>query len=195
MKKEVKIIIIISIFFVILAVVLGLYLYNKKDNVRFAKEYTNISKENSFVYKNIDDVIEILESGTGIVYLGFPECAWCQAYVEILNEVSEEEGVKEIYYFNIREDSKNNTEKYQKIVSLLQESLDKDEKGNPRVYVPDVTFVVDGDIIGHDNETSLESGDITPKQYWTADAKSLLKEKLRGYIFSVEDGLCTSCND
>ena len=28
-----------------------------------------------------------MENGTGVVYLGFPECPWCQAYVKYLNDV------------------------------------------------------------------------------------------------------------
>ena len=53
------------------------------DNEKFANEYTEVGKNNVFVYRNANEIIKILEGGTGIVYFGFPECPWCQAYVPL----------------------------------------------------------------------------------------------------------------
>ena len=83
---------------------------------KFSAEYHEVAKNNVFVYRNIDEIINILEKGTGIVYLGFPECKWCQRYTKYLNEVAMDMGISKIYYYNIREDRKLNTENYQKIV-------------------------------------------------------------------------------
>lgn len=194
MKKEVKKIIILG---AVLILLLGVYFFIKSkeqtDAEKFAEEYTLITEENVFVYKDIDEIIEILENGTGIVYLGFPECQWCQYYVNILNEVAKEKGLNEVYYFNILEDRKNNTEKYQKIVSILSGYLYFDAEGNERVMVPDVTAVKDGVIIGHDNETSnISEG--TPKEYWTDDKINALREKLGEMIIKSQEKTCTNCN-
>ena len=43
----------------------------KSDAEKFAEEYTLVDKDNRFVYTEIDEIINILEEGTGIVYLGF----------------------------------------------------------------------------------------------------------------------------
>lgn len=196
MKKK-NIIIIGIIILVCIGMFLGIYLLNGKkesDAKRFTKEYNQVTENNVFVYRNAKEIIKILEKGTGIVYLGFPECPWCQAYVKILNEVAKEEEVKKIYYFNILEDRKNNTEDYQKIVALLKDKLDVDEEGNERIFVPDVSFVIDGKIIGHDNETSMISGETTPTEYWTNAKITELKEKLRPLIVEVASGICSSCD-
>ena len=37
------------------------------DSEKFAKEYTTITDDNYFVYRNIDEIIKILEHGTGAV--------------------------------------------------------------------------------------------------------------------------------
>ena len=53
----------------------------ESDAIKFAKEYTLIEKDNVFKYASIDKIINTLETGTGVVYLGFPECQRCQQYV------------------------------------------------------------------------------------------------------------------
>ena len=82
------------------------------DSKKFKEEYPQVSEFNMFTYKSADDIIKILEHGTAIVYLGFPECPWCQAYVPMLNEVADSEGLEKIYYYNILNDRKDNTDNY-----------------------------------------------------------------------------------
>ena len=187
---------------VILVLVIGtiiLVLNNKveSDNVRFANEYKSVPRDNVFVYKDIDEIIKIMEHGTGIVYLGFPECPWCRAYVNYLNEVAVEEGIDEIYYFNILEDRKNNTKEYQKIVSILGDNLQYDEEGNYRIYVPNVSFHIKGEVIGNDYETSYDTmGYDNPEEYWSDDKVSDLKIRLRQYCEKIFISLntCSECN-
>lgn len=165
------------------------------DAERFVKEYPGVGENNMFVYKSIDEIGDILENGTGIVYLGFPECKWCQAYVKYLYAVAVEEKIDAIYYTNILVDRKNNTEQYQRLVSILKDYLLKDEEGNPRIYVPDITVVSNGEILGHDNETSVitsaDSG--TPQEYWNEERIQNLKERLREMFRKLESNTCTSC--
>ena len=160
------------------------------DAARFAQEYSSVGNDNVFVYADYEEIINVLESGSGIVYLGFPECKWCQQYVVYLNEVAKEKNVSEIYYYNIREDRTNNTENYLRIVDYIREYLEVDEEGNPRIYVPAVVFMNQGTIVGFDDETSLESGDVN--EYWTDEKVDALKEKLDLYIDNTN--VCIDCN-
>jgi len=167
------------------------------DAEKFVQEYPEIEANNVFVYRSIEEIIKIMENGTGIVYLGFPECPWCQAYVKYLNEVAKNEGVKEIYYFNILNDRTNNTKEYQKIVKLLGDNLEYDEEGNHRVYVPNVSFHINGEIIGNDFETAYDTkGFENPSDYWTKEEIKNLKETLTKYAKRVVASLntCTDCN-
>lgn len=165
------------------------------DSTRFAEEY-NIATDNIFVYRNSEEIIKILEHGTGIVFLGFPECPWCRAYAPILNDVAKSNGIDKIYYYNIADDRRNNTATYQKLISILNDNLLYDEEGNHRVYVPDITFVKDGKIVAHDNETSVMDDDRTPEEYWTPAAKSTLSKKLTDYVKLIQSdvGCQTTCD-
>lgn len=165
------------------------------DGEKFIKEYPKVSEYNVFVYRNIDEIIKILENGTGIVYLGFPECPWCQAYVPMLNEVADIEGLEKIYYYNIYNDRKENTEKYQKIVSILSDYLQYDDEGNKRIYVPAIIAISEGKIVGFDDETSYDTlGTDSPEEYWTEDRIKKLKTKLTEMVNDVIDNKCTDCN-
>lgn len=196
MNKKVKYII-LGVLLLLIASLVVYFVFIKKDNntdnIKFSKEYTSVSKDNVFVYRSKDEIINILEHGTGIVYLGYPECPWCMAYVPLLNEIAKNEGIEKIYYYNIREDRKNNTKFYQKVVSILNDYLDYDEEGKKRIFVPNITFVKEGKIIFNDNETSLIS-DKVPSEYWTEEKKNLFNEKLRKNINELLDDVCTSCN-
>lgn len=197
MNKKVKYII-LGVLLLLIASLVVYFVFIKKDNntdnIKFSKEYTSISEDNIFVYRSKEEIINILEHGTGIVYLGYPECPWCMAYVPLLNEIAKNEGIEKIYYYNIREDRKNNTEFYQKVVSILNDYLNYDEEGKKRIFVPNVTFVKEGKIIFNDNETSLIS-EGTPSEYWTEEKKTLFNEKFRKNINELLDDVCTSCNE
>ena len=198
MKKK----ILLSVIVVAIVIISGFVLIkvlnrqDKSDAIKFAKEY-NITEDNIFVYKNAEEIIKILENGTGVVYLGFPECPWCRAYVPMLNEIAKENHFDKIYYYNILKDRKENTETYQKIIAILNDHLMYDNEGDKRIYVPDITFVLNGKIIGHDNETSVVTeADGTPEEYWTEQKKDDLRNKLTKSFKVLNDhGGCTSICD
>jgi len=165
------------------------------DAEKFSSEYTEVDENNVFKYAKMEEILNVLEKGTGVVYLGFPECGWCQAYVKYLNEVAKENEFGTIFYYNIKEDRANNTENYKKIVSLLNENLMNDDEGNKRIFVPNVTFVKNGQIIANDNETSVVTEeDGTPLDYWTDEKVQNLKTKLDSYFKKIEQTVCTNCN-
>ena len=166
------------------------------DASKFKEEYSNVSEDNVFVYRTDKEIIEILKHGTGIVYLGFPECPWCQAYVAYLDEVAKETKIEKIYYLNILEIRKNNTREYQEIVSLLDNYLSYDEEGKKRIYVPAIVAVKEGEIIGFDDETSHDTkGYETPEEYWKNEDLDGLKAKLEKMFSETVKNVCTTdCN-
>ena len=168
----------------------------KSDGEKFSEEYTEIDSDNPFVYRSLSEINKILENGTGIVYLGFPECPWCQRYVVYLNDVAKGYELEKIYYANILEDRNNKTEDYQKTISLISDYLQYDEEGNKKIYVPSIIAVYKGEIVGFDDETSWDTkGFDTPDEYWDTDSINALKSRLEEMIAKVSNNLCTDCND
>lgn len=183
----------------VLILIISLSFLFKKDKMsdaeRFAKEY-DFTVNNVFVYRSLDEINKILENGTGVVYLGFPECPWCRGYIPYLNEVAINEHLDKIYYFNILNDRKNNTSGYKKTVQLLNDYLKYDNEGNKRIYVPAVIAVNNGKIVGFDDESSFDTkGYETPEEYWKNEDLDGLKKRLSDMIKASFPSYCTSgCN-
>lgn len=198
MKKN----IIVPISILVIVIIAGLtyfFLIKKEevtpDNVKFAKEYTKISEDNLFKYKTLEEVNKILTKGTGVVYLGFPECPWCQEYVKYIDEVSKSVGLDKVYYSNILDDRKNDTEEYKETVKILSDYLSNDDEGNKRVYVPSVIVVSSGKIVMFDDETARDTkGYDSPKEYWQNENLTALKTKLTDSFEKVKSNACTDCN-
>lgn len=197
MKK--KIIIILISIFLIGGVLVSFQILNSRNNdaKNFSKEYFNVSNDNVFIYKNVDDIIDIMKHGTGVVYLGYPECPWCQAYVKYLNEVAKEVGIDKIYYCNTKKVKENNMDKYYELVALLSGNLEYNDEGKEWIYVPNVSFHINGKVIGNDNETAKDTKNKKdPKDYWTKEETKELKTKLNKYMNEVKNSqnMCTDCN-
>lgn len=205
--KDKKIILASACALITLLIVGGFLLFNKPDKkeenkptptadaIKFKGEYEKVEEDNVFVYRSIEDIIKILENGKGIVYLGFPECPWCQAYVPYLNDVAKEVGISKIYYYNILNDRKEETDNYKKILELLGEYVEYDSEGNKRIYAPTVIFVDDGKIVGMDSETAKDTkGFKNPEDYWTEEEVKDLKDKLKSLAEQVKESTCSDCN-
>lgn len=199
MKKQ-KMILVGVCFFFLLCVVVS---FSKGENSQesdaqiFAKEYTNVTEENVFVYKSVDDIIDIMSHGTGVVYLGYPECPWCQEYVKYLNEVAKEVGIEKISYCNTKKLKEENMEKYETLISLLTGHLQHNEDGKEWIYVPNVSFHINGKIILNDYETSKDTHHLKdPKEYWTKDEVNDLKERLNDGMLKIKEAteVCSDCN-
>ena len=164
------------------------------DSEKFGLEYPLVGSDNIFVFRTAEQTAQILEKGTGIVFIGFKECSWCQLYAVFLHDTAREIGVSRIFYCDIREDRLNNTESYQKIVSILDGLLQYDDEGRPRVYVPDVTIVDNGKIIARDFETSKDTlGYETAEEYWNDERLNALKDRFRVGMSELSTS-CGACN-
>ena len=201
MKKK-KIIIISSIVVLLLIVGLVLFLVFKKNNnnqnvdeekVKFAEEY-KISKDNVFTYRTIEEINKILKNGTGLVFLGFPECPWCRGYVPLINEIAKKEGLEKVYYFNIYKDRKNNTEEYQEMVKLLKGFLRYDDEGNERIYAPSLIAVKEGKVVEFDDTRYWDNKKYdSAEEFWQSADLKPMREKLVKMINEVnEKSACTA---
>lgn len=120
----------------------------KTDSIRFHDDYNTVDKNNIYEYATYSNVIDTLNNGTGIIYLGFPTCTLCKEVVPILNDVAKQKDIKSILYYNFRDIRDNNTEEYQELAKLLSDYINVDDEGNERITAPTVVFVNKGDIVG-----------------------------------------------
>lgn len=160
---------------------------------RFQQAYPKVADNHPFVQKTISEIIDQLQTGTGVIYLGFPECPWCQKYIELVDQVARQHHIKQISYYDIRQIRSDNTPDYQKIVALLKtHGLDTDQNGQPRIFVPELVIVKNGQILSRDNTSALNSTskDGPPEQWWTEQRILDFKTKLTTMLTPL-----TTCSD
>ncbi|MFC2606359.1 hypothetical protein FBF28_04170 [Candidatus Saccharibacteria bacterium oral taxon 488] len=153
------------------------------DAARFKTAYSRVADDNRFVFAAAGEVLEKFESGSGLIFLGFQQCPWCQRLAPIVDEAAKAERLDKIYYLDIRHARETNDATYKKLVEKLKPHLRTDENGQPRVYVPDVTALKDGRVVGHFlQETTADGEKATPDTYWTRERRARAVEQLRQMI-------------
>ena len=183
-----------SIIILFIAIAGAYLIYNhfdkKEEDVvvinKFASEYNLVDENNVFKYSSIDEIIDTLENKTGIIFFCTPESTWCNYYAKYLNEELINYNIT-VYSYNLRDDRSLNTIKYQKILTLLDSYLYKDDLLNSKIYMPDLTFVKDGVILAHDNETSLIASDLTGEEYWTNEKIQEFRTKIKEYYNLISE--------
>ena len=172
------------------------------------KEYVHVevSPKNPFVYAKYEEVMDILEDGSGVIFFGFPECPWCRNMVPVLESAAKEMGIDKIYYFNaldmrdiksLNKDGSIKTEKkgrdeYYKLISALGDSIGSYEGLNDdsikRLYFPTVVFVKDGKILSSHIGTLDSQTD--PYKVLNDKQKNELKEIYMDGINKVYEIMC-----
>lgn len=157
-----------------------------------------VPENNHMKYSSEEEIIKLLQTGTGIIYFGFPECPWCRNIVPILSEVVSDNSISTIYYLNalsIRDKKhldengnivtdKEGTQNYYKIVELLSGYLGSYETLNDesikRLYFPTVVFIKEGKI-------KLVNISTVPTQL---DPYTKLTEEEKNELYSIyEEGI------
>ncbi len=150
---------------------------------KFNSEYNLNDENNVYVYKNIDEILELFNNKTGIIFLCTPTSKWCHKYAFYLNQTLKEINyTDEVYYLDISKERSLNSIKYQKILTYLDSYLEKNDEGESKINMPDVIFVKDGIVVAHDNETSLIPSDVKEDEYWNKEQINNFKNKIESYV-------------
>ena len=139
---------------------------------RNGQEYLTVSipDKNLVTIKTDEEIIDVLENGTGVVYFGFNSCPWCRSLVETLITTAKDTNVKDIYYVDVLDirssyevankklnKTKEGTTSYYEILDILDEYLteykitsDKKEYDTKekRLYAPTIVALKNGEIVG-----------------------------------------------
>lgn len=201
------------VIFILGVILLVLFIWStgafskNSDATKFYSEYGSVSdiKENNlYKYASKEQVLNILDHDTGVIYFGYSTCTWCKSMVSVLNDAASEAKVKEINYYDIKNDrdelvlNENNeiiTEKqgtafYRELLKELDDVLSpyllKDSEGKEvdteekRIYVPLVVFVKEGEaVFAHQN--TIESQDDPMKKLTKKEEEELKAIYKKGF--------------
>lgn len=143
-------------------------------------EYLSLSIDEAspVQYKTDEEIVDILNNGTGVIYFGFSTCPWCRSMVETLLKAVDDNNVSNLYYVDIKdirssykvnnsklEKTIDGTESYYKILDRLADYLSdykitsgkkEYDTGEKRLYAPTVVAIKNGEILGL-HEATVES--------------------------------------
>ena len=85
-----------------------------EPNIRVNSEVVSlsdcaVSEDNVFEYYTYDNLIDKIENGTGVIFLAYPTCKYCDLTASLLDGISKEKEIEEISYYNIKDMIKVNT--------------------------------------------------------------------------------------
>ncbi len=176
------------------------------------QDYLKVSiKENNPVDIMTDEeIIQVLNEGTGVIYFGFNSCPWCRSLVETLLQSIDDNGVDNLYYVDVKDirstyevknkkltETKKGTDSYYEILEYLDEYLSEytitsDNKEydtkEKRLYAPTVVVVKDGEIVAF-HEGTVESME-DPYKGLTEDEKKELSKIFKDMFSKLFNKTC-----
>lgn len=230
--KKYKCMIGIIILCVVLVVIFNVnddtVLVNTIDEEEFRNEYEELNGEmstdgreypsvevgsnNKIKYIDIDEVLDMLKDGNGVIYIGYAECIYCRSAVQVLVDTARDMELENIYYLDIDDVwdikevndvgevviSKRANDRYDELLEELGEELiinyvisdnkgEKIDTNSKRVNVPLVIFVVNGEIVSYNVGTLFSQKD--PYRKLNVDQVKGLSEI---YSYGIRDVLGTN---
>lgn len=233
MKINKLLMILVPVLCFVGAIIAFINLDKNEDAIKFKEEYEslngeiayqdttysslNISKNNPIKYSNYDELIDVINNKSGIIYLGFPDCPWCRSAIPVLLDAANNNNINTIYYLNIKNErdsfivvddkliydvDENNkeikgTKGYFKLMDVLDEHLteyiisfeDKEYDTNEkRIYAPSVIFVKNGEVLGI--HVSTVESHINPFDKLTNKQYEELYGIYEDYILEMKNNTC-----
>lgn len=140
------------------------------DAEQFANEYST-ELDNPFVYIDLEQLEELFDNGTGILFLGNSDDEWCSESVSILANIFEENDIEQVYYFNPTPLTVSG-----RVLYLINEEIEDIEIKS--VKIPSLYIIINGEIIEY-TEKSLEDDATDVESTINSRRKELKKEYLR----------------
>lgn len=212
MKNKIKIVIFIVVVLFCIVLINNIVTnednkIENKDKIKFSKLY-DVDEDNVFEKMSAEGAANLVENGTGILYLGYTNCPWCQDLVPLLNKIAKNNNINSVYYiedfYDMRPDKSANPKynaEYNKIVSKIEEYENKTGesiKEDNIIRVPLVLFVKNGEIVGYQLGT-VEEHEITKDENnnytlrdLTEDEINTINKKLENLIHKIYSNACSS---
>ena len=126
----------------------------KTDALRFQKDYEIKDQENIYEYTTLENILDIMENGTGIIFLGIPNEENSTLMGQIINEVSKEKSINKVLYYNHKDIRENKTEEYFTLLDHIYKNEEDIDKSLPNQIV---IVVKKGNVVGTYNYIEIEN--------------------------------------
>lgn len=148
------------------------------DGERFNGDYNEIPRNNPFIYLNSTELIELLNNGSGIIFMGNYENEWSQEYAKYLYELLKDTEVEKVYYYDVKKVKLLKNRNYYDIIRALEGNLIETDDSDNNLFSPSLYIVKDGEVVFYDNTTAVVNNALELDEYWTPSNIYSFKEKI-----------------
>lgn len=148
------------------------------DGERFNGDYNEIPRNNPFVYLNSTELIDLLNNGSGIVFMGNSENEWSARYAKYLYEIATDLHIEKIYYYDVKKVKLLKNRNYYNIILALEGNLIETDDSKNNLFSPSLYIVKDGEVIFYDNTTAVVNNALELDEYWTSSNIYSFKERI-----------------
>ncbi len=186
-------------------------LNGKEDEYRETNYLSiNIDKNAEIFIKSDEEIVDIIENESALIYFGFEDCPWCRNMIGTLTKVAAEEDYP-LYYVDIKEirnsysvvdgevvETKEGSAAYYEILALLDEHLseyiisDEEDKEydteTKRVYAPNVVGINNGEVVDFLAPGEEYLGD--PYEDLTEEQEKNLSDRYNEMLDKITEEVC-----
>lgn len=192
------------------------------DEIKFKKEYESINgtkwesdgysgeyltidlpRNNLMKYATDETIVDLVTSGTKVIYFGNAKCNWCRSAVPVLIEAAKDYGLQEIYYydfFSLRSAYEEGTDQrlvdiYQSLMNeigdLITTTFDEESNtaGEKRLSAPSVVTVSTGKVV------DLHLKTVDSHTNYNKDLTSEQKKELKTIYLNMFKELVYICDE
>lgn len=111
-------------------------------------EYNGLKAfDHQFVGVGVEEIFNALDNkGSGIFYLGYETCPFCNETIALVNEVAKETN-QTIYYVNVYALEPDFLGQYDKFLEVFDNYLLENDAGEKALYTPLYIFIYNGEIV------------------------------------------------
>lgn len=122
--------------------------------------------------------ISLIKKGKNIIFVGSSTSEYSKKYIEILDEILEENKIEKIYYYDINNDKSQKNSNYYDIRELLNGSLSTTDGSNNNLLAPSLYIIEDNDVKYYNIDTVVMKNTDTVESYWTEEQIQSFKEEI-----------------
>lgn len=226
MKKNVVILFSLIVVIGVMSFILVLMKSDKpkikfsEDEIKFKQEYESLNgkeiaenyslknveiiSDNNIKYVKDDEILNLLNKGTNVIYFGWADCNWCRSIVPTLIDVLKDNNIEKLYYYdfkNLRSAYEKNTDKgkvsiYEGILDVIGEDItslfgeDSLRSNEKKILAPTVVFIKDGEYVGL-HVKSVDSQEESTDELTKKQIKELYG-KYQTLINLLKDNVCST---
>lgn len=154
---------------------------NENETIKF-------DAENIYTTINASDALNYIKGKNVIILFGINDDMTLR-YGNLLNNIAKDNGIEEIYYYDVEKDRKDNNASYRSVVEYLSNYVTYFESKTSDIFGPTLLIKSNDLIIYYDDSAAVTKGLYTPDEYFTSYTEGNMNNLLPTIFKDYKEGI------